>query len=146
MMFFVSSCATSYQPRGFWSGGYKEAQLAHNIFQVTFDGNGFTSKEKARDYSLLRVAELMKANNYNYFIVISNIDDTTHSSIYTGTYLNTGKKTGVMVGQASDTGEPSNNTTAVGYKSKAEIQGGQQPYETDLVIQSIRAKYNISNK
>ncbi len=52
-LWFLSGCATSYQQRGF-AGGYSETQLAPDVFRVNFEGNGYTSSERAQDFALLR--------------------------------------------------------------------------------------------
>jgi len=139
IMFFVASCASSYKPRGwFFNNGYKEAQLADNIFEVSFKGNPFTDMERTRDFALLRNAELMKEKGYNYFIVVDKIDDSTHETMYSGNNRNLGFK--------SDIQNPQNSLTAEGFKSKAEVKGDKAPFESDIVIKSIRAKYNMKDK
>src|SRR5258708_35613196 len=40
----VLSCATGYHAHGL-SGGFSETQLDENVFQVSFKGNGYTSRE-----------------------------------------------------------------------------------------------------
>ncbi len=57
---FLAACATSYQPDGF-SGGYSDMKLGENVWQVDFRGNGYTSSARARDFSLLRAAEITTA-------------------------------------------------------------------------------------
>ena len=42
-------CATPYQSKS-EMGGYSESQLATNVFQVTFRGNGYTEEQLILHY------------------------------------------------------------------------------------------------
>lgn len=68
-------CATTSQPMGF-SGGYSDLQLSGDTFQVTFQGNGYTSRERVTDLLLLRAAELTVEQGYAYFIVVGRERDS----------------------------------------------------------------------
>ena len=86
--FFMNGCATTYKELG-RSGGYHEIQLDENIFKVTFSGNGYTSMEMAKDFALLRSAELTIEKGYKYFSLIDN-EDTSLSYLHKSpTYYNT---------------------------------------------------------
>lgn len=79
---FLSGCtATSYQSLNY-NGGYSETQLSENIYKVNFKGNGYTSAEQASDFSLLRCADLSLANNFKYFYVLSEQQQTDSQSYY----------------------------------------------------------------
>lgn len=86
-----SGCATPYEPESVM-GGYSHTRLSENIFTVTFRGNGYTTRERATDFSLLRSAEIGIANSYDYFIIIGMekyTDDstfTTPTTSYTSGY------------------------------------------------------------
>ena len=45
-------------------------QLRHDVFHVSFDGNGFTSKSRAADIMMLRNAEITLENGYRYFVIV----------------------------------------------------------------------------
>jgi len=47
----LSGCATPYQRQGFFIAGYSETQLAENVFQVSFQGNQNTGRERASDFT-----------------------------------------------------------------------------------------------
>ncbi len=83
--FILTSCATKYQPSSFFSGGYSEIRTTSDTFLVSFNGNGFTSKQRALRFALLRASELAVQNNYHYFSILSTIDDTK-SSMHAHTY------------------------------------------------------------
>jgi len=76
----LAGCATTYQPKSF-TGGYSETQLGENVFQVSFRGNGYTSRERASDFNLLRSAELTLERGFRYFVIVDSEKYAT-----TGTY------------------------------------------------------------
>ncbi len=88
---YGSGCATPYARQSL-IGGYSETQLSENIFTVTFWGNGYTTRERASDFTLLRCAEIAMNNGYNYFIIIdiekytSDMALTTPTTSYTTGY------------------------------------------------------------
>lgn len=69
-MLGLTGCATGYHSTGF-TGGFHETQLAPDIFRVAFHGNGYTSMDRAQDFTLLRAAELTLANGYHCFAIIN---------------------------------------------------------------------------
>ena len=72
-LFFLSGCATNYQPKSIiGNGGFEDIELAPNYFQVVFKGNDATSEEKASDFALLRVSDLMLERDCNTFKVVTH--------------------------------------------------------------------------
>lgn len=65
----VGGCATSYQPKSF-SGGFSEIRLNEDTYQISVQGNGYTSTERARNIALLRAAELTLQAGGTRFVVI----------------------------------------------------------------------------
>ncbi len=65
-----TGCATTYQPAGL-SGGYQEKELENNVYQITFSGNSFISKEKINDFGMFRCAEFSLEHEKPYFEVVS---------------------------------------------------------------------------
>jgi len=86
LMFFmiltVSGCATPYQAKGL-TGGFTETRLSEDAYQVQFEGNGYTSQEKASRFILRRCAELSLEHGKRYFTVTSN-ESQSSSSGYDG--------------------------------------------------------------
>jgi len=78
----LAGCGTPYQPFGL-GGGYSETPLAPGVFRVFFNGNGFTSKERAEDFALLRAAELTIAANSNHFTIIDDSSYIRVDPLYT---------------------------------------------------------------
>jgi len=61
----LASCATDYHPQSF-TGGYSEFKVAPDTATVTFNGNGFTSGERAAQMAILRCADLTLQSGYRY--------------------------------------------------------------------------------
>lgn len=65
-----TGCATTYSPAGV-TGGYQEKELENNIYQITFSGNSFISKEKINDFGMFRCAEFSLEHKKPYFEIVS---------------------------------------------------------------------------
>lgn len=164
----LCACATPYKSSGLM-GGFSEAQLDDNVFRVSFRGNGFTSPERAADYSLLRAAELARNNGYNYFIIIDSQSYTEWSTYTTPTTATTTAQintrgTGNITGnnlnyRANSTGtattrthggqtyiisKPTTANTIVCFKEKPEIYG--LVYKVDFLIKSLAQQYGVEIK
>jgi hypothetical protein len=157
------SCATTYQPKGF-TGGYSSAQLDVNVFQVSFTGNGYTNQEKANDFALLRSAEVVLENGYEYFSIVdgqrysetkrfttpststTQLNANTYGTV-TG-YGNTANYSGTTYGTATTTtyggqtyfvSRPTASNTVVGFKEKPDGIA----YNAPMVIKSLKGKYGL---
>ncbi len=160
---YLTGCATAYQPDSF-SGGYSSTQLDTNVFQVTFKGNGLTSRERANDFALLRAAELTLTHGYNYFIIINaqqysrgstyttpttsttNIDTNTYGNANgNGNYANySGNTYGTTTmttygGQTYHISEPRSADTIVCFK----IKPNGFSYNAQFIENSLKVKYGL---
>ena len=110
----LAGCATDYQPDGF-TGGFSETQLDENLFEIRFKGNAFVGTDTARDYAMLRAAEVTLQNGYEYFIVLGEEDRTqvsTHTYGGSSTTTYDGTMTGNSVyGTANTTYNPPQTNT-----------------------------------
>ena len=52
------------------SGGYSEVRLNEDTYQISVEGNGFTSRDRARNIALLRAAELTLNSGYGRFVIV----------------------------------------------------------------------------
>jgi len=151
----LAGCATAYQRQGF-TGGFSETQLGENIFQVSFKGNGHTSRERASDFALLRSAELALENGFKYFIIVDSEkytktgtyttptnSYTTGSAYGTGNYAYGSATTTTTGGQTYFISKPRSINTIVGFKEKPETNG--LVYDAVFVVKSIKGKYDIKN-
>lgn len=148
---YLTGCATSYQPQGF-SGGYSETKLGENIFRVSFRGNGYTSRERASDFTLLRSADLALQNGFNYFVVVTSDKATDVSAFTTPTTSHTTGSiygnSNYAYGSATTTthggntyfvSKPSMMNTIICYKEKPDING--MVFDARFISREIRRKY-----
>jgi hypothetical protein len=154
MIALLSGCATTYQPSSF-SGGFSETRLGEDTFQVSFRGNGYTSTERASDFSLLRSAELTLQNGFRYFIVVdskesSKLDTyTTPTTSHTtgnaygyGNYAYGNSTTTTYGGETYAISKPRATNTIVCFKEKPQVNG--LVFEAEYVLKSIKGKYGIA--
>lgn len=125
----VAGCATGpFGPTGYqasgWLGGYSDMKVQDDIFKVTFSGNGYTNAVRARDFALLRCAEVTLGNGYKYFIII----DEKASSKWGG-----------------DGWDPSNQTTIKCFKEKPE-NTDVLVYDAEQVKTNTKNSYGIKEK
>jgi len=79
----LSACATPYQPIATTvAGGYSSTRLSEAVFDVRFNGNGFTNPKRAYDFAFLRAAEITLEHNYSYFVLIGHQDETSTEIIH----------------------------------------------------------------
>jgi hypothetical protein len=71
------SCATPYQDYGVL-GGLDAKQLRPDVDRVSFQGNGFTTRESVQVYWLNRCAELAIEKGYAGFEVLSDMQFVMH--------------------------------------------------------------------
>ena len=154
IIFVITGCMTStpYQPMGF-KGGYENTQLDKNVFEVTFSGNGLTSRQRVRDFAMLRSAELTIQNGYKYFISINENTSSTQHTVVTPKTSTTDHNISVSDGYAYGT---SNTTTYGGQQMRINkpttvmriICLNKKPndvlsYNAYFIIKSIKNKYDI---
>ena len=139
-LFVVVSCATTYQNEGF-SGGYTETQLDVDVYSVVFNGNGFTSLEKTKDFTLLRSAELTLNKGYKFFIIIntSSFIDKNQGSIPVQTY-NYSTQSYNTTQQQFTTSKPKSSNTIKMLKKKP---SNTFSYNAEFLVRSIMARYEI---
>lgn len=150
----MSGCATGYQAQGF-KGGFSETQLDHNVFVVTFRGNGFTSLETASDFSLLRSAELALQNGYKYFAIIDGqtylnnstyttptTSNTTANAYVSGNNIYGNATTTTYGGQTFNISKPNVSNTIFCFKEKPE---GVYVYNAQFLFESLTSKHGIAN-
>lgn len=148
----LSGCATTYQTRGF-SGGYSDTQLAPDEFIVNFNGNGFTSSERASDFALLRAADLTEGAGYWYFTIAQAQDDGSYSTVVVPGYSQTTVH-GYGSGHSFHAVASTWGTGPIGipiFKPHSKLlihcyhdkPAGVQAFEATYIEDSIRTKYGI---
>ncbi len=148
----LSACATSYQSKGF-TGGHSSTQLDENVFTVSFRGNAYTGKERARDFTMLRSAEIAMEHGYSYYVIIDE-DAYTSTGSYTTPQSSTTRldtftfgnvtsgtaKTYYHGGETYTFSKPQLTNTIVCFKEKP---AGVMSYSAKFVVKSIREKYGL---
>tara|TARA_B100000161_G_C33517265_1_gene399347 strand:- start:370 stop:1014 length:645 start_codon:yes stop_codon:yes gene_type:complete len=151
IILFLVSCGTQYQATS-WTGGYSETQLGENMFKVYFQGNGYTSSQKAADMCLLRCAEICIEKGYKYFAIIDASEKTTQSSFttpiqthttgtvnyYGGNTLYGSSNSFTTGGQTFLVSKPSANNTIVMLNEK---QKEGITYDAKFLYESLGKKY-----
>lgn len=147
----LASCATSYQPYSYFGGGgYRDVQLAENVFKVTVEANAYTSSSKATDLALLRSADLTIQHGFKYFIIGATSDDTYSSSYTTPTTtnLNITSYGNIAHGTAQTYGGqtyifrfPTPSMTITCFKEKPTFEA--TIYDAEIVSKSLRAQLDV---
>lgn len=153
VLFILTGCATTYQKNSL-TGGYSETQLDENLFNVTFKGNGYTSKERANDFTLLRCAELTIENGYKFFTIVTAQDNTqtrtrtspittkTEASVSgSGNSASGTSTTRTYGGQTYTITKPSTSNTILCYRTKPNTGFS---YNAEFIYRSITNKYGIN--
>ncbi|WP_441239326.1 CC0125/CC1285 family lipoprotein [Bradyrhizobium sp. 930_D9_N1_4] len=68
----LTSCATPYQQSGL-IGGAEVRELRPDVYRVTFQGNGYTTRETVQVYWLNRCAELAVEKGFAGFEILSDV-------------------------------------------------------------------------
>ncbi len=151
----IGGCATSYQRQSF-TGGFSETQLGENVFQVSFKGNGYTGRERASDFSLLRSAEITLEKGFRYFVIVESERDTkvgtyttptqsytTGSAYASGGYAHGNATTTTYGGQTYMITKPRSTNTILCFKEKP--SDGGLVFDAEFVTKSLREKYGLAN-
>ena len=80
--------ATGYHPNGV-NGGYEECRLQQGLYRIDFHGNRYTSKSIAKDFVLLRAAELTLQEGHPYFETIEKESAYIDTVVGTDDWLTT---------------------------------------------------------
>lgn len=151
----LTGCMTPYTSDGLL-GGYSEVQLSENVWRVSFQGNGYTSRERAVDMAMLRSADLTIQQGYNYFAFSDSksrtdtvgVGTTPTTSYTTGSAYRSGNNvygsatTTTTGGQAIFISTPTANNTVVMFKNKPENVSGMV-YSATFICNSLGKKYEV---
>ena len=145
-------CATPYASTSY-VGGYSETRMAPDVFRVRFNGNGFTSSERALDFALLRAADLTLRNGYSYYVIVQEsswVATSTHKTRETTTttgsahtYGNTTRFSANTVtygGYTYNVSKPRAENTILCLKEKP---SSGLAYDAQFVSNEIRRKYDL---
>jgi hypothetical protein len=151
-LLLLVACATEYRPSSA-TGGFKETQLAPDVFRVSFSGNAYTSTERVQDFALLRSAELTLANDARFFGVMTTADQsrtstyvspgTAQSSGTVSMYGNTGYYSGTTRYSATTVHTLYKPGVGMMIRTFKDKPGGDFVFDAEFVANSIRNKYGI---
>ena len=146
----ISGC-TSYQEQGL-TGGFTDTQLDDNVWEVTFNGNGYTSADRVRDFALLRASEIALTNGYAYFAVADDRDSSKTSTQQTQGYgsYSASCAGNTCSGTSSYTPGTTYNVTKHG-NSRIAIMYREKPadtfvYNARMVFDQVVADYKLEDK
>lgn len=151
----ISGCATTYRQNSFINGGgFSEVELAPNYFKVSFSGNEVTSKEKVKDFAILRASDLMLARNCGSFQVMKTSDNSSSGQYFVPQTQSTNANVSVYGNSAygnSTTTTYGGGLVNVQYpKITIEVQCSQEKwdvskgiYDTKFINESLKEKYKI---
>lgn len=157
-VFLASGCATAYQPHGM-SGGFSERQISDDSFHVRFNGNGFTHRDRAKDFALLRSAEVTLNRGYKYFVIVdseerayrmSHTTPVTSSTEFSGTVSDSGFGMSNVEGTATTTYsggqtitfvKPTLDNFIVCFRERP-INAGLV-YDANRIANQIKAQYSL---
>jgi len=141
-IFSLLSACTPYQSQGF-TGGYTETWLAEDVVRVRFKGNGYTSSERAADFSLLRVSEIAREKGYPYFVLLSEEVGSTSYQTPTSYSVSTfGSSTTISQTGGTTVTKPRAENTAKFLRAQPRNFPGMV-YDASFVCRSITKKYEI---
>ena len=125
----ITACATPYQPMSSGSNwiqrGYSENQLSDDIYDVYFKVAS-SEEERARDFVMLRSAEICQSHSFRYFFVMeNNVIGRSNSYSLIGIF---------------------NNDSPISVKNRIKCineESNGKEFETALIQEIIRSKYNF---
>jgi hypothetical protein len=163
----IAGCSTAYHSTGL-TGGFKDMQLATNVWRISFQGNAYTSAERAWDFAMLRACELTQQNGYPRFAVATennsvvtssfstpatattsmNAYGTTSGTLYGNqyhgnTYLSGSSYTTYDPGQTYTFNKPNSAVIIVGLH---EEQPGTFTYDSAFLCKQLTNRYGIKLK
>ncbi|MDH4164492.1 MAG: hypothetical protein OEW15_17660 [Nitrospirota bacterium] len=147
LILMVCGCApTPYRPGEhgvlIHRDGYFDSALdaeGKNLFEIRFEGNGFTNEERAADYLLLRASEVTLEQGYGYFIIV-HLDKRAQPGNGYDRYIYLEKPLVRMVASGSFKTSPRGEADILCFKDKPEVSYGTV-YEARPLAESLRARY-----
>jgi hypothetical protein len=150
----LSSCATPYKPLDHCYG-YSEKQVAIDVYEVSFLGNGNTSHDRALDFAVLRAAEIALSCQAKSFTLldVANLSSVrpyqTAPHFYWTTYPNPGAMGQTTFPALGPLMEPAEERVYYrpGVKLKVKLlpdsPGSYYPYDPAKESERLMLKYRI---
>jgi len=137
MALLVSACATgpsAYGPANGSTTGFKNTQIQQDRFRVSYTGQ---SLEEARDYALLRAAEIAINEGYTHFKVINGYtSDNGRSPVSSNIGIGVGSGGGFRRGRTR-----TNVNVGVGvYDVARALQGSNVTETIEIILENSGSK------
>lgn len=136
----LGGCATSYHRDNGISGGYRDIKLNKDTYNVSFRGNGYSSKEHVQEFLIKRCAQLTLENHYRYFGIIAANTDVDRNVGITPTTIRSNS-----MGNFSAYGY-GNSLSGFGYSNGSASICPGHTYEIDRYTSSVTMKMLADNK
>jgi|GEM_PF-5341053 len=143
----VTSCTTAYKPKTdsvFSSTGYSHTQLSRDTFDVYFVARD-REEERARDFVLLRTAELCLSHQFSHFTILEQSRSHQGHGGGVAPIISVGGRHGGVGSVISTSGGSDRNNVRNRircYNGSQSVSGTE--YEASYVRSSVSEKYNIS--
>lgn len=143
LLLIITGCATQYGKQGF-TGGYKETQLAPDVWRVTMQGNAYVSAERMSDYALLRASELCLESGYQYFAIVDEKDASKMMAWNSGSTATVrGRNIFFGPSMTSMIAKPGSSIIVKGFKEKP---AGDMAFDAAFLDKSLRNRYKLKAK
>ena len=83
----LAGCATPYQPKDIWLGGYRDFRISQDTFSITFQGNSYLDRSRLRQYALRRAAEVTLGHGFSHFTILETTDQSRTATYVSWTSL-----------------------------------------------------------
>ena len=149
----LGACSTPYKSEGF-AGGFSEIQLDKNVWQVTFEGNGYTKSQRSEELAMLRSAELTLSQNFTHFAFVDSRSSSetvtistpqnSYSTFNANTYGNSTygtMSTRSYGGGTQSFNKPKTTNTVMMFNGKPTLN--TLVYDAKLICENIGKKYEV---
>ena len=135
LLLSLSGCAVLFPPAynpGAVMSHFREGQVSKDSFYVSYKGDRGSSPEQAKDFVVLRGAELVMQNDFQYFKI---------PKMNQGTLINS--KYHIQSGVRNDTYQPMVEAQIVGIKDP---EASTEVFDAIKVAKALRIKYRLRYK
>ncbi|WP_250518570.1 hypothetical protein [Caballeronia sp. ATUFL_M1_KS5A] len=142
----MTGCATGYQSQGLTGGFAREVQLDDDTYRVAFNGNGYTSPERAQELMLLRMADVTLSHGHQFFVVLEQNGRIETSSLVTPGFTTvSGSRSGWFAMSTPATVQTFNKprTYAV-FRTFADRPENAKSYNATMLCTSLAAAYQTT--
>lgn len=135
----VAACSTPYQSYGF-TGGVGSQQLNKLLYKIDAQGNGYTSRGRIKDYTMLKASEICREKGFSSFDIVTGQNHTSRSYASTPAHTNCyGGSCSTYGGGLVAINKPSSSITVYFYSSSDEVP--LTATDCDLIYRQLAQVY-----